>query len=224
MQISRLCLVTSLIAIGSAHPSMADFDVNAGQDIYQAQCSACHSNQPGANGIGPSLAGLAGRKAGSLQGFHFTPALQGSGLTWNAETFIQFLADPSKLVPHADHLVLLAVDGGREHGPGRGRDICAAFALSKKARSLKKIDLPILSWSAAISARLEKAVRIDGGRPSERLLDPDKGQQIAVDSYIIIRLLVAVFNLRDQSPGFGRPEARARLGSTIGYPPPPLAD
>src|SRR6185312_11686862 len=38
-------------------------------------------------------------KAGSLPGFHFTPALQGSGLTWNADTFIQFLADPSKLVP-----------------------------------------------------------------------------------------------------------------------------
>jgi alcohol dehydrogenase (cytochrome c) len=99
MQVSRLCLLTSLIAVGFAHPSMADPDANEGQEIYQAQCSACHSNQPGVNGIGPSLAGLAGRKAGSLHGFTFTPALQGSGLTWKADTFSQFLADPTKLVP-----------------------------------------------------------------------------------------------------------------------------
>src|SRR6516165_2544846 len=99
MQTLGLCFGASLIAMASAGLALADDDVNAGKEIYQAQCSACHSNQPGVNGIGPSLAGLAGRKAGSLPGFHFTPALQGSGLTWNADTFIQFLADPSKLVP-----------------------------------------------------------------------------------------------------------------------------
>src|SRR4029453_10719643 len=99
MQMSRLCLAASLITIALAHPVLAGEDVGAGQEIYQAQCSACHSNQPGVNGIGPSLAGVAGREAGALPGFHFTPALQGSGLTWNADTFIQFLADPTKLVP-----------------------------------------------------------------------------------------------------------------------------
>jgi len=113
MQVSRLWLVTSLIAIGTAHPTMADSDVNAGQEIYQAQCSACHSNQPGVNGIGPSLAGLSERKAGSLQGFHFTPALQGSGLTWDAETFIQFLADPTKLVPGTAMTVMVPDATGR---------------------------------------------------------------------------------------------------------------
>src|SRR6516165_9633408 len=99
MQVSRLSLAASLIAIVSTGPALAGQDVGAGQEIYQTQCSPCHSKQPGVNGIGPSLVGVAGRKAGSLPGFHFTPALQGSGLTWNADSFIQFLADPSKLVP-----------------------------------------------------------------------------------------------------------------------------
>jgi alcohol dehydrogenase (cytochrome c) len=99
MQTLSLCLGASLIVVASAGLALADDDVNAGQQIYQAQCSPCHSNQPGVNGIGPSLAGLAGRKAGSLPGFHFTPALQGSGLAWDADTFIKFLADPSRLVP-----------------------------------------------------------------------------------------------------------------------------
>ncbi|MGH6803315.1 MAG: c-type cytochrome, partial [Methyloceanibacter sp.] len=92
---------------------MAESDVNAGQEIYQAQCSACHSNQPGVNGIGPSLAGVAGRKAGSLQGFHYTPAIQGSGLTWDAKTFIQFLADPTKLVPGTAMTVMVPDETGR---------------------------------------------------------------------------------------------------------------
>ena len=81
MQVSRLSLAASLFAIVWARPTTAGEDLGAGQEIYQAQCAACHSNQPGVNGIGPSLAGVAGRKAGSLPGFHFTPALQGSGLT-----------------------------------------------------------------------------------------------------------------------------------------------
>src|SRR5215467_3087978 len=99
MQVSSLYLAAGFIAIACSSPALAGEDIGAGHEIYQTQCSPCHSNQPGVNGIGPSLAGLAGRKAGSLPGFHFTPALQGSGLTWNADTFIQFLGDPTKLVP-----------------------------------------------------------------------------------------------------------------------------
>ena len=95
MRISHLCVAAGLLAMASDQ-ALANEEIGAGQEIYQAQCSACHSNQPGVNGIGPSLAGVAGRKAGSLQGFHFTPALTGSGLTWNTNTFIQFLADPSQ--------------------------------------------------------------------------------------------------------------------------------
>ena len=113
MQISRLCLAASLAAITSVGPAFAAEDVGAGQEIYQAQCSACHSNQPGVNGIGPSLAGVAGRKAGSLQGFHFTPAISGSGLTWDAKTFIQFLADPTKLVPGTAMTVMVPDETGR---------------------------------------------------------------------------------------------------------------
>jgi alcohol dehydrogenase (cytochrome c) len=113
MQIYRLCLVASLTALAPAGALAADADLNLGQEIYQAQCSACHSNQPGVNGIGPSLAGVAGRKAGSLPGFHFTPALQGSGLTWDADSFNQFLADPTKLVPGTAMTVMVPDATGR---------------------------------------------------------------------------------------------------------------
>src|SRR5215468_8703680 len=113
MQTLRLCFGASLIVMTSAGLALADDDVNAGQQIFQAQCSACHSNQPGVNGIGPSLAGVAGRKAGSLPNFHFTPAISGSGLTWDAKTFVQFLADPSKLVPGTAMTVMVPDETGR---------------------------------------------------------------------------------------------------------------
>ena len=113
MQVSPLYLAASLVAIASACPALAAEDVGAGQEIYQAQCLACHSNQPGVNGIGPSLAGVAERKAGSLSGFHYTPAISGSGLTWDAKTFIQFLADPTKLVPGTAMTVMVPDETGR---------------------------------------------------------------------------------------------------------------
>ena len=75
MQIRQFCFAASLATLAPAAAWAADADLTMGQDIFQAQCSACHSNQPGVNGIGPSLAGVAGRKAGSLQGFHYTPAI-----------------------------------------------------------------------------------------------------------------------------------------------------
>ncbi|GEM_PF-92716 len=113
MQISRLNWAASFIVIASASPAIADADVSAGQEIYQAQCAACHSNQAGVNGIGPSLAGVAGRKAGLLRDFHFTPALQGSGLAWDADTFIKFLADPAKIVPGTAMTVMVPDATGR---------------------------------------------------------------------------------------------------------------
>ena len=107
MQVSRLCLTASWIVTLSSTWAVADTDKRTGSDIYQAQCAACHSNKPGVNGIGPSLAGIAGRKAGSLAGFTFTPALHSFGLAWDTATFSQFLADPTKLVPGTAMTVML---------------------------------------------------------------------------------------------------------------------
>lgn len=64
-----------------------------------AQCAACHSVDPGRNGIGPSLAGIAGRKAASLPGFNYSNALKNSGLTWDAANLDRWLTSPQRAVP-----------------------------------------------------------------------------------------------------------------------------
>ncbi len=70
-----------------------------GQALYKAQCAVCHSTTPGRNMLGPSLAGVANRKAGSVTGFAYSPAMKKSNLKWDKATLDRFLADPRKTVP-----------------------------------------------------------------------------------------------------------------------------
>ncbi len=64
-----------------------------------AQCASCHAVKPGQNGIGPSLAGVFGRKAGTGPGFEYSPALKGSGLTWDQAGLDKWLTNPMGTVP-----------------------------------------------------------------------------------------------------------------------------
>jgi cytochrome c2 len=64
-----------------------------------AVCKACHSVEPGKNGIGPSLAGIWGEKAGEVPGFTFSDPMKNSGLTWNQATLDRYLTDPRGVVP-----------------------------------------------------------------------------------------------------------------------------
>jgi cytochrome c len=63
------------------------------------QCAACHSTAPGKTIIGPSLAHVYGRKAGTLAGFQYSDGMKNSGLTWNAANLDAFLANPAGKVP-----------------------------------------------------------------------------------------------------------------------------
>ena len=64
-----------------------------------AQCVACHSVEPGKNGIGPSLAGVFGRAAATGPGFAYSSALKRSGLTWDEATLDRWLTAPMRTVP-----------------------------------------------------------------------------------------------------------------------------
>jgi cytochrome c len=62
-------------------------------------CAACHSTAQGTNGIGPSLFGIVGRKAGSVPGFNYSRAMKTSNVTWSAQDLDAFLTDPQQKVP-----------------------------------------------------------------------------------------------------------------------------
>ena len=49
--------------------------------------------------MGPHLAKIMGRKAGSVSGYAYSPALKGSGITWTAAQMDKWLQNPRALVP-----------------------------------------------------------------------------------------------------------------------------
>jgi cytochrome c2 len=79
-------------------PARAAGDAKNGEQIFN-QCKPCHSLEAGKNGIGPTLHGLLGRKAGTVPGYSYSAAMQSSGIVWNEDTLAKFLADPSTFVP-----------------------------------------------------------------------------------------------------------------------------
>ena len=64
-----------------------------------AQCMSCHAVEPGKHGVGPSLAGVYGSKAGSAAGYAYSEANKHSGLTWDDATLDAYLTNPMKVVP-----------------------------------------------------------------------------------------------------------------------------
>lgn len=96
MTMRRALLVTFVAAVACSpfHSAVAQ-DAGAGAAVFKSQCSICHSPQAGRNMVGPSLFGIVGRQAGTIAGFHYSPANKESGLTWDAATLDRYLTSPA---------------------------------------------------------------------------------------------------------------------------------
>ena len=89
-------LLAALVCSG-ALPAQAEGDAARGAQSYAARCGGCHSVE--ADRIGPRHAGVFGRRAGSVAGFDYSPALARSQFVWDARTLESWLSDPESLVP-----------------------------------------------------------------------------------------------------------------------------
>ena len=73
-----------------------------GADLFKQQCAACHSLNAGdAPRQGPPLAGVYGRKPGSLVSFHYSPGYAKADFIWDEEHLDTYLADPQSVIPDA---------------------------------------------------------------------------------------------------------------------------
>jgi cytochrome c len=77
-------------------PAVPKGDARHGETLYQG-CSACHSIDE--NDIGPKHRGVVGRRAGSIEGYAYSPALQKSAIVWDEAELDRWLINPSALVP-----------------------------------------------------------------------------------------------------------------------------
>jgi cytochrome c len=78
-------------------PAFAAGDPAKGEKVF-AKCKACHTTEAGKNRVGPSLAGVFGRTAGTVDGFKYSDAMKGSGVVWNDETISQYLEAPKTFI------------------------------------------------------------------------------------------------------------------------------
>lgn len=73
--------------------------VEAGRKLF-ARCAGCHEVGPRArNGFGPHLNDVLGRRAGSVPGYAYSPALRSAGIVWDARRLAAFIDDPDAVVP-----------------------------------------------------------------------------------------------------------------------------
>jgi cytochrome c len=95
MAMKRHILAVMLVGGLAATPALAQDD---GQTAFNTSCRTCHTMKEGDNRQGPSLAGIIGRRAGSLPGFNYSPSMKQSGITWDEATLDQFIANPEQVV------------------------------------------------------------------------------------------------------------------------------
>jgi cytochrome c2 len=96
--LASIAMAWACLAAGSA---AAQGGASAGATLFTARCAACHSLKP-TRKPGPILSGVYGRRAGSVAGYGYSPALKSAGqagLVWNAKTLDRWLAGPPAYIP-----------------------------------------------------------------------------------------------------------------------------
>ena len=92
--------VATLSMLGSGIKSEANLsglgDAARGKAVFEKRCTGCHAMD--GDREGPRLAGVFGRKAGTVPGFDYSAGLKNSGITWNEATLEKWLSDPDNLV------------------------------------------------------------------------------------------------------------------------------
>ena len=97
LQLGSVAAAGLLAATIFARPGIAVDDVAAGQRLYEAKCTGCHSVDT--NRIGPRHRDVVGRKVASVPGFNYSPALKKLGGVWTPARLDQWLSGTQKMAP-----------------------------------------------------------------------------------------------------------------------------
>ena len=90
-----LMLANLAIADNSVQPKDADAYAR-GEKVYE-HCAACHALDT--DRTGPRHCGLIGRRAGSVPGFSYSPAMRRSKIVWTEANLDRFIKSPMATLP-----------------------------------------------------------------------------------------------------------------------------
>lgn len=97
VNVVKVALLVSTAGFMHVVPAIAETE--SGQLVFNNNCRTCHSMDKGDHRLGPSLHNIVGKKAGSSDGYGFSPSLQNSNITWTEDNLNKFITDPDALVP-----------------------------------------------------------------------------------------------------------------------------
>ena len=97
--IASLALVWGTILMAFA-PSDTNADAAAGRAAFERRCTGCHALDH--EKAGPRLAGVVGRKAGTVSNFPYSDAVKKAGVVWNEAALDKWLTDPDSVIPDSD--------------------------------------------------------------------------------------------------------------------------
>lgn len=95
MRLMGIAMIAWLSIAEGAVPAFAEGDAARGKSAYQRSCLGCHGDAKTASSVGPSLAGLIGRRAGTMAGTPYGRNLYESGIVWDEASLRRYLASPS---------------------------------------------------------------------------------------------------------------------------------
>lgn len=96
-----LATTVALLSIGSpASAQIPDAPKPIPASLFRNQCGTCHVINP-ADGVrqGPPLAGIVGRKPGTVPGFKYAGDYSKVDFTWDAAHLDTYLTDPQAMIP-----------------------------------------------------------------------------------------------------------------------------
>ena len=93
----RKILALAIAAALAASPAFADGNAKKGAKVFK-KCKSCHTLKAGKHKSGPSLAGIIGRKAGTVDGFKKYKGLKGADFAWDEANLDKFLTNPKKFL------------------------------------------------------------------------------------------------------------------------------
>lgn len=83
-------------------PAWGQADAPDGAALFQRQCGACHTLDPSAPPRqGPTLAGVYGRKPGTVPGYHYSPGFANVDFVWDEPHLDAYLTNPQAVIPGA---------------------------------------------------------------------------------------------------------------------------